>query len=120
MLPSGYAGKAENSWCCRAWRGTAPVELRLRVDEGGLDAFAQGLGDALVGSGASVLIVRPGLVRTRERWLARGAHDDRSRVVGSAIVQALRKAGVIYVPGPLRFLMTAVKRYLGRCFDLPQ
>ena len=31
-------------------------------------------------------------------------------VVGSAIVQALRKGkSVIYVPGPLRFLMTAVK-----------
>ena len=31
----------------------------------GLDAFAQGLGDALHGSGARVLIVRPGFVRTR-------------------------------------------------------
>lgn len=31
----------------------------------GLDGFAQGLGDSLVGTGASVLIVRPGFVRGR-------------------------------------------------------
>ena len=31
----------------------------------GLDGFAQGLGDALTGSGARVLIVRPGFVRTK-------------------------------------------------------
>ena len=31
----------------------------------GLDGFAQGLGDALAGSGARVMVVRPGFVRTR-------------------------------------------------------
>src|SRR6188472_1527576 len=31
----------------------------------GLDGFAQGLGDALAGSGASVLVVRPGFVHTQ-------------------------------------------------------
>ena len=31
----------------------------------GLDGFAQGLGDALAGSGAQVLIVRPGFVHTK-------------------------------------------------------
>ncbi len=31
----------------------------------GLDGFAQGLGDALAGTGASVMVVRPGFVRTR-------------------------------------------------------
>ena len=30
-----------------------------------LDGFAQGLGDSLVGSGAGVLIVRPGFVKGR-------------------------------------------------------
>ncbi len=77
----------------------------------GLDAFAQGLGDALVGSGASVLIVRPGMVRTRmSDGLPEAPMTTDPEVVGSAIVQALRKGkSVIYVPGPLRFLMTAVK-----------
>ena len=31
----------------------------------GLDGFAQGLGDALVGTGAVVMVVRPGFVRTK-------------------------------------------------------
>lgn len=31
----------------------------------GLDGFAQGLGDALAGSGARVMVVRPGFVRTQ-------------------------------------------------------
>jgi decaprenylphospho-beta-D-erythro-pentofuranosid-2-ulose 2-reductase len=31
----------------------------------GLDGFGQGLGDALSGSGATVMVVRPGFVRTR-------------------------------------------------------
>src|SRR5262249_58611376 len=31
----------------------------------GLDAFFQGLGDALAGSGVSVMIVRPGFVHTK-------------------------------------------------------
>ena len=31
----------------------------------GLDGFAQGLGDALAGTGASVLVVRPGFVHSK-------------------------------------------------------
>src|SRR5207237_792545 len=48
----------------------------------GLDAFFQGLGDALVGTGASVMIVRPGFVHTKmseglERAAAAGARVAR-------------------------------------------
>ena len=35
------------------------------ASKAGLDGFAQGLGDSLAGSGASVLIVRPGFVRSK-------------------------------------------------------
>jgi decaprenylphospho-beta-D-erythro-pentofuranosid-2-ulose 2-reductase len=77
----------------------------------GLDAFAQGLGDALVGSGASVLVVRPGMVRTRmSAGLPEAPMTTDPDVVGQVIVQALRKGKhTVYAPGPLRFLMTAVK-----------
>jgi len=77
----------------------------------GLDAFAQGLGDALVGSGASVLVVRPGMVRTRmSDGLPEAPMTTDPEVVGKVIVQALRKGKhTVYAPGPLRFLMTAVK-----------
>jgi decaprenylphospho-beta-D-erythro-pentofuranosid-2-ulose 2-reductase len=77
----------------------------------GLDAFAQGLGDALVGSGASVLVVRPGMVRTRmSEGLPEAPMTTDPEVVGKVIVQALRKGKhTVYAPGPLRFLMGAVK-----------
>ncbi len=45
----------------------------------GLDGFAQGLGDALAGSGAGVLIVRPGFVTTKMT-----AHMDAAPVVHHA------------------------------------
>ena len=77
----------------------------------GLDAFAQGLGDALVGSGASVLVVRPGMVRTRmSAGLPEAPMTTDPEVVAKVIVQALRKGKhTVYAPGPLRYLMGAVK-----------
>ena len=77
----------------------------------GLDAFAQGLGDALVGSGASVLVVRPGMVRTRmSAGLPEAPMTTDPEVVAKVIVQALRKGRhTVYAPGPLRYLMGAVK-----------
>ena len=77
----------------------------------GLDAFAQGLGDALHGSGASVLVVRPGFVRTR---MTAGLKEAPMTVdpedVGATIVSALRKGReTVYAPGPLRFVMAGLK-----------
>ena len=89
----------------------------------GLDAFAQGLGDALVGSGASVLVVRPGMVRTRmSAGLPEAPMTTDPDVVGQVIVQALRKGKhTVYAPGQLRFLMTAVKTVPRSVFrKLPQ
>lgn len=77
----------------------------------GLDAFAQGLGDALHGSGAHVLIVRPGFVRTR---MTQGLEEAPMTVdpqdVAQIIVKALRKGKeTVYAPGPLRVVMTGLK-----------
>ncbi|MHB1211215.1 MAG: decaprenylphospho-beta-D-erythro-pentofuranosid-2-ulose 2-reductase [Candidatus Nanopelagicales bacterium] len=81
------------------------------ASKAGLDAFAQGLGDSLVGSGAQVIVVRPGRVRTRmtagmpEIPMTVDPHD-----VGTAIVEAVRKGReTVYVPAQLRVLMTGVK-----------
>jgi decaprenylphospho-beta-D-erythro-pentofuranosid-2-ulose 2-reductase len=77
----------------------------------GLDAFAQGLGDALQGSGAHVMVVRPGMVRTRmtagmpEAPMTTDAPD-----VAKAIIVGLRKGKhTIYAPSNLRYLMGVVK-----------
>ena len=77
----------------------------------GLDAFAQGLSEALRGSGARVLIVRPGMVRTRmSAHLPEAPMTTDPQVVGAIIVKAIKQGKrVVYAPGPLRFLMTAVK-----------
>ncbi len=77
----------------------------------GLDAFAQGLGDALHGSGARVLIVRPGFVRTRmTAGLPEAPMTIDPQDVGRATVAALRQGrSVVYAPGPLKFVMGALK-----------
>jgi decaprenylphospho-beta-D-erythro-pentofuranosid-2-ulose 2-reductase len=77
----------------------------------GLDAFAQGLGDAMHGSGARVLVVRPGFVRTR---MTQGLPEVPLTIdpteVASIIVTALRKGReTVYAPGPLRLVMTGLK-----------
>ncbi len=70
----------------------------------GLDAFAQGLGDRLAGSGASVLVVRPGFVRTK---MTAGMKDAPMSTgpeqVADAIVAGIRKGRrIVWVPATLR------------------
>ncbi len=77
----------------------------------GLDAFAQGLGDALHGTGARVLVVRPGFVRTR---MTEGLDEAPMTIdpqdVAAIIIKALRKGKeTVYAPGPLRFVMAGLK-----------
>ncbi|HEY8457636.1 MAG TPA: decaprenylphospho-beta-D-erythro-pentofuranosid-2-ulose 2-reductase [Actinopolymorphaceae bacterium] len=69
----------------------------------GLDGFAQGLGDALAGTGASVMVVRPGFVRTKmttglpEAPFTVGPDD-----VAQAVVDGLaRRREVVWVPATL-------------------
>ncbi|WP_133912815.1 decaprenylphospho-beta-D-erythro-pentofuranosid-2-ulose 2-reductase [Streptomyces sp. NBC_00582] len=77
----------------------------------GLDAFAQGLGDALQGTGAHVMVVRPGFVRTRmtaglpEAPLATTAEE----VAAAVEVGLRRRAEVVWVPGVLRVVMSALR-----------
>jgi decaprenylphospho-beta-D-erythro-pentofuranosid-2-ulose 2-reductase len=79
----------------------------------GLDGFAQGLGDALAGTGASVLIVRPGWVRSK---MTAGTDAmplaTTPEAVAAATVAALRAGRrIVWVPAALRPVM-AVARHL--------
>lgn len=73
----------------------------------GLDAFALGMGDALAGTGAHVLVVRPGFVRTSmtdgmdEAPFSCDA-DDVARAISDALEHP--RPTVIYVPGAVRFV----------------
>lgn len=81
----------------------------------GLDGFAQGLGDALVGSGAGVLIVRPGFVVGKmTAGMAKAPLSTTPEAVATAVAGALQRgAGVVWVPAPLRLVMM-VARHLPR------
>jgi decaprenylphospho-beta-D-erythro-pentofuranosid-2-ulose 2-reductase len=79
----------------------------------GLDAFAQGLGDSLAGSGASVLVVRPGfVVSSMTAGLDPAPMSTTPDAVAAAVVKGLRSGRrTIWVPGALR-LVFAVFRHL--------
>jgi decaprenylphospho-beta-D-erythro-pentofuranosid-2-ulose 2-reductase len=81
----------------------------------GLDGFAQGLGDALAGSGARVLIVRPGFVIGRmTAGMAPKPLSTTTDAVATAVVRALHRGDeMVWVPGALRWVMV-VARHLPR------
>ena len=81
----------------------------------GMDGFAQGLGDALAGSGVHVLIVRPGFVKTK---MTAGMREAPLSTTADAVADATAKAiasgkEIIWVPGTLRFVFT-IFRHLPR------
>jgi decaprenylphospho-beta-D-erythro-pentofuranosid-2-ulose 2-reductase len=77
----------------------------------GLDAFAQGLGHMLAGSGARVLIVRPGFVHTKMTEGMKPAPLASSPdAVARATTYALAEGrDVVWVPSALRWVMAVVR-----------
>ncbi|WP_037575556.1 decaprenylphospho-beta-D-erythro-pentofuranosid-2-ulose 2-reductase [Phaeacidiphilus oryzae] len=77
----------------------------------GLDAFAQGLGDSLRGTGAHVLVVRPGFVRSRmTAGLPEAPLATTPDAVAEAILAGLRRgAETVWVPGAMRFVMSGLR-----------
>jgi decaprenylphospho-beta-D-erythro-pentofuranosid-2-ulose 2-reductase len=77
----------------------------------GLDAFAQGLGDALHGTGVHVMVVRPGFVRSKmTAGLAEAPLATTPEAVASAVELGLRRRSeTVWVPGTLRVVMSALR-----------
>ncbi|WP_438827916.1 decaprenylphospho-beta-D-erythro-pentofuranosid-2-ulose 2-reductase [Streptomyces tropicalis] len=76
----------------------------------GLDAFAQGLGDALHGTGAHVMVVRPGFVRTRRTAGLDAPFATTPEEVATAVELGLRRRSeTVWVPGTLRLVMSALR-----------
>ncbi|MGV9908543.1 decaprenylphospho-beta-D-erythro-pentofuranosid-2-ulose 2-reductase [Streptomyces tendae] len=77
----------------------------------GLDAFAQGLGDALHGTGVHVMVVRPGFVRSRmTEGMAQAPLATTPEAVATAIELGLRRRSeTVWVPGALRVVMSALR-----------
>jgi decaprenylphospho-beta-D-erythro-pentofuranosid-2-ulose 2-reductase len=77
----------------------------------GLDAFCQGLGDSLLGSGVRIVIVRPGFVHTKmTEGMAPAPMSIEADAVADAIVAGLgRGSETIWAPSQLRFVMSALR-----------
>jgi decaprenylphospho-beta-D-erythro-pentofuranosid-2-ulose 2-reductase len=91
--------------------------VRVRADnavygssKAGLDAFAQGLGDRLAGTGADVVVIRPGFVRTSmTAGLEDGPMATTPQAVARDVVAGLRRgAPVIWSPAKLRWVFAVL------------
>ena len=85
------------------------------ASKAGLDGFAQGLGDALAGSGASVLVVRPGFVHSQmTEGMPAAPFATTPAAVADATVKALAKGRrTVWVPAVLRPVFSAFRHLPG-------
>ncbi|HEY0517495.1 MAG TPA: SDR family NAD(P)-dependent oxidoreductase [Solirubrobacteraceae bacterium] len=85
------------------------------ASKAGLDALAQGLGDALAGDGVRVLVIRPGFVKTRmTAGLPAPPLATTPDVVAAQALAGLRRGShTVWAPSRLRWVM-AVLRMLPR------
>lgn len=77
----------------------------------GLDAFAQGLGDSLVGTGVHVMVVRPGFTTTKmTAGMEKTPLSTTPDAVADAIIGGLRKGShTVWVPGALRYVFSGIR-----------
>jgi decaprenylphospho-beta-D-erythro-pentofuranosid-2-ulose 2-reductase len=77
----------------------------------GMDAFYSGLADSLVGTGVSVLVVRPGFVRSKmTAGLPEAPLATTPEAVAAAIVTGVRKGRhTVWVPGAMRWVMSGLR-----------
>lgn len=97
---------------------TSVAGVRTRADnfvygstKAGMDAFAQGLGDSLVGTGVDVIIVRPGFVHTRmTAGMKPAPFSATPEKVADAVITGLQRGHqVIWAPPILRFVFTTLR-----------
>ena len=81
----------------------------------GLDAFAQGLADALIGTGARVMVVRPGFVHTRmTAGMDAQPFSTTPEAVAVQITRGLERGSTTVWAPPIVRWMFAVLRHLPR------
>ena len=88
------------------------------ASKAGLDAFARGLRDALEGTGVDVMVVRPGFVKTRmtEHLDAAPLSVDADTVARAVVDGLRRRAAVVHVPAPMRWVMLVLRLLPGPLF----
>jgi decaprenylphospho-beta-D-erythro-pentofuranosid-2-ulose 2-reductase len=81
------------------------------ASKAGIDAFAQGLGDSLAGSGVDVMVVRPGFVKTK---MTAGRDPvpfstTADAVAGEILKGLARGAHTVWAPPVLRYVMSVLR-----------
>jgi Short-chain dehydrogenases of various substrate specificities len=81
------------------------------ASKAGLDAYCQGLGDSLVGTGVHLMIVRPGFVHSKmtDGLAAAPLATDPDHVAETILSGLSRGSEIVWAPGPLRFVMSALR-----------
>ena len=90
---------------------TRPSNFVYGATKAGQDAFATGLGHALVGSGARVMTVRPGFVRSA---MTAGMDEapfacDPADVAAAVAIGLRKKKPVVWAPGMLRYVFAVLR-----------
>lgn len=77
----------------------------------GADAFAQGLGDSLAGTGVEVTVVRPGFVHSKmTQGMKSAPFATTPRVVAELTVAGMRKGRhTVWAPGVLRYVFSVLR-----------
>lgn len=91
------------------------ANLVYGATKAGLDGFAQGLGDALVGTGARVLVVRPGFVHSAmTAGMQPAPFATTPDHVAEVTVRGLRSGRrTVWAPGILRYVFSALRHLPG-------
>ncbi|MFJ7148827.1 SDR family NAD(P)-dependent oxidoreductase [Streptomyces sp. NPDC100445] len=115
-LVTGQALQAQGHGCLVVLSSVAAERARrgdfiYGSSKAGLDVFAQGLGDALHGTGVRVMVVRPGPVRSRgTAGRHRSTLSTTPEAVATAVELGLRRGSeTVWVPGVLRPVMWALR-----------
>lgn len=81
------------------------------ASKAGLDAYCQGLGDSLVGTGIRVIIVRPGFVHSKmtDGLAAAPLATDPAHVADTIVTALGRGTEIVWAPGTLRYVMSVLR-----------
>ena len=101
---------------------TSVAGVRARADnfvygstKAGMDAFAQGLGDSLVGSGVRCVVVRPGFVHTRmTEGMKPAPFATTPDKIADAVINGLQKNKEIIWAPPIMSILFTMLRHLPR------
>lgn len=90
---------------------TRPSNFVYGATKAGQDAFSTGLGHSMTGSGARVMTVRPGFVRTAmTEGLAEAPFTCDPADVADAVAAGLRRRqSVVWAPGVLRYVFAVLR-----------